>query len=122
MPRKVMPMIHVPDVRAAMEWYRSIGFTVLGVNEADGFMDWAMLSFGEGTIMFSEGGQPSTAFRREVDLYVQTEGVDELYQRLSGRVEVVEGPHDTFYGMREIIIRDLNRFWITFGEKIEKTE
>jgi hypothetical protein len=23
---------------------------------------------------------------------------------------------DTFYGMREFIIRDLNRFWITFGQ------
>jgi len=113
-------MIHVPDVRAAMEWYRSIGFTVLGVHEEGGFMDWAMLSFGDGTIMFSEGGQPSTAFRREVDLYVQTEGVDDLYRRLSGRVEVVEEPHDTVYGMREIIIRDINRFWITFGEEMEK--
>jgi uncharacterized glyoxalase superfamily protein PhnB len=122
MPRKVMPMIHVPDVRVATEWYQSIGFTVLGVHEEDGFMDWAMLSFGEGIIMFSEGGQPSTAFRREVDLYVQTEGIDDLYQQLRGRVEVVEGPHDTFYGTREIIIRDLNRFWITFGEEIEKTE
>jgi len=28
----------------------------------------------------------------------------------------VEGLHDTFYGMREFIIRDLNRFWITFGQ------
>jgi uncharacterized glyoxalase superfamily protein PhnB len=122
MPRKVMPLIHVPDVRTAVEWYQSIGFTVLGVNEAEGLMDWAMLSFGEGTIMFSEGGQPSTAYRREVDLYVQTEGIDDLYQQLRGRVEVVEGPHDTFYGTREIIIRDLNRFWITFSEEIEKTE
>jgi hypothetical protein len=26
-------------------------------------------------------------------------------------VEIVEGPHDTFYGMR-----DCNRFWITFGQ------
>jgi len=34
---------------------------------------------------------------------------------LKGRVDVVEGPHDTFYGMRELIIRDLNRFWITVG-------
>ena len=31
-------------------------------------------------------------------------------------MDVVEGPHDTFYGMREFIIRDLNRFWITFGK------
>ena len=119
MPRKVTPMIHVPDVRATIDWYQSIGFTVIGTNEEDGVMDWAMLSFGEGTVMFSAGGRPSTAHRREVDLYVQTERVDDLYQRLSGRVEVVEEPHDTFYGMREIIIRDLNRFWITFGEEIE---
>jgi hypothetical protein len=30
----------------------------------------------------------------------------------------VEGLHDTFYGMREFIIRDLNRFWITFGSPL----
>ena len=119
MPRKVTPMIHVPDVRATMEWYRSIGFTVIGTNEEDGVIDWAMLSFGDGTVMFSAGGRPSTAHRREVDLYVHTEKVDDLYEYLSERVDVVEAPHDTFYGMREIIIRDLNGFWITFGQEIE---
>ncbi len=25
---KVVPMIHVPDVQATVEWYKSIGFTV----------------------------------------------------------------------------------------------
>jgi hypothetical protein len=35
---------------------------------------------------------------------------------LRNRVEVVEGPHDTPYGMRDFIIRDPNRFWITFGQ------
>ena len=29
---------------------------------------------------------------------------------------MVEDLHDTFYGMREFIIRDLNGFWITFGQ------
>jgi hypothetical protein len=28
----------------------------------------------------------------------------------------VEDPHDTFYGMREFIVRDNNGFWITFGQ------
>jgi uncharacterized glyoxalase superfamily protein PhnB len=111
-------MVHVPDVRATMEWYQAIGFTVANFNEEDGVIDWAMLSFGDGTVMFNAGGQPSQAHRREVDLYVQTEGVDDLHQRLKERVEVVETPHDTFYGMRELIIRDLNRFWITFGQEI----
>src|SRR5262249_51040544 len=44
--------------------------------------------------------------------------VDDLYQSLKDRVEVVEGLHNTFYGMREFIIRDLNRFWITFGQDV----
>ena len=31
-------------------------------------------------------------------------------------IDVVEDPHDAFYGMREFIIRDLNGFWMTFGQ------
>lgn len=42
--------------------------------------------------------------------------VDALFARLAGRVEVVEALHDTAYGVREFIIRDCNRFWLTFGE------
>jgi hypothetical protein len=49
---------------------------------------------------------------------VYTEGVDDLYDRIRNRVEIVEGPHDMFYGMREVIVRDLNGFWITFGQEI----
>ena len=116
--KKVVPMIHVPDVRAAAGWYESIGFTVARTNEEDGEMNWALLSFGSSELMFNEGGQPSTSHRREVDLYVHVDDVDDLYLRLKDRVEVVEEPHDTFYGMRELIIRDLNRFWMTFGEPL----
>ena len=82
-------------------------------------MNWASLSFGNSEVMLNEGGKASTQHRREVDLYALTENVDELYRRLKDRVEVVEGPHDTFYGMREFIIRDINRFWITFGQPIQ---
>ena len=113
-------MIHVPDVRQTVEWYKSIGFDAVNTNDEDGELDWAMLSFGDGYVMFSEGGQPSDRDRREVDLYVHTENLDELFERLKDRVEIREGLHETFYGMREFIIRDLNRFWITFGEPAKK--
>ena len=120
MSRRVMPMVHVPDVRAAVDWYQSVGFKVIGTHEDGGVMDWAMLSFGDGILMFNIGGQPSADHRREVDLYVRTEKIDDLYQQLREQVEVVEEPHDTEYGMREFIIRDLNRFWVTFGQDIPK--
>jgi uncharacterized glyoxalase superfamily protein PhnB len=114
---KVLPMIHVPDVRATVDWYQNIGFKVIDTygNEGEG-LSFAMLSFGSSEVMFSEGGQPSTRDRREVDLYVYSDDVDDLYGRLKEQVEVVQSPHDTFYGMREFIVRDLNRFWITFGQ------
>ena len=87
-------------------------------NECGDGLGFALLAFGSSELMFSEGGQPSTQHRREVDLYVYSDDVDGLYQRLKDRVEVVEGLDDTFYGMREFIIRDLNRFWITFGQPV----
>lgn len=119
MAERVVPMIHVPDVRATAEWYASIGFQVRRTNEPDGDMDWALLSFGSTQIMLNEGGLASSNYRREVDLYVHTDDVQALYDRLKNRVEIVEHLHDTFYGMREFIIRDLNRFWITFGQSSE---
>ena len=114
---RVVPMIHVPDVRSTVDWYKEIGFTVDATygDEGDG-LSFAVLAFGKSQVMFNQGGPPSTDHRREVDLYVYTEKVDDIYLRLKDRVEIVEGPHDTFYGMRELIIRDLNRFWITFGQ------
>ena len=112
-------MIHVPDVRATVEWYTSIGFTACDTYDDGGDgMSFALLSFGTSEVMFNAGGKPSALDRREVDLYVHADNVEELYLRLKDRVEVVEGLHDTFYGMREFIIRDVNRFWVTFGQDI----
>ena len=118
MAKNVTPMIHVPDVRANVEWYTQIGFTVTDTYDDGGSgLSFAILSFGGGQVMFNSGGQGSPQKRREVDLYLDVDNVDDVYQALKDRVEVVEAPHDTFYGMREFIIRDLNRFWITFGHQ-----
>jgi uncharacterized glyoxalase superfamily protein PhnB len=121
MQQNVVSMIHVPDVRATVDWYVSIGFTAVRYNEEDGEMNWALLSLGNSEIMLNAGGKASAAERREVDFYVHADDVDELYRGLKDRVEVVEGLHDTFYGMREFIVRDVNRFWITFGQPVRSS-
>lgn len=112
------PMIHVPDVRATVEWYKSIGFQVRGTYEDCDEMSWASVTYGGSEVMFNTGGRASDAERREVDLYIRTDGVDILYQSLKDRVEVVVDLYNAFHGMREFIIRDCNRFWITFGQPI----
>jgi uncharacterized glyoxalase superfamily protein PhnB len=118
MEKKAVPMIHVPNVRATVDWYKDIGFTVRATyDDGDDGLSFAILSFGSSEVMFNQGGQTSTQHRREVDLYIYTDQLDDLFGRLKERVDVVEGPHDTFYGMREFIFRDLNRFWITFAQE-----
>jgi uncharacterized glyoxalase superfamily protein PhnB len=52
-------------------------------------------------------------------LYITTDNVDDLYRRLKDRVQVVEELYDAFYGMREFIIRDINGFWVTFGQPMQ---
>ena len=49
---------------------------------------------------------------------MDVEDVDELFASLKDRVEIVESPHDTDYRMREFIVRDPNRFRITFGKDL----
>ena len=96
MPQQVVPMIHVPDVRPAADWYVSIGFTFVRHNEEDGEVNWVLLTFGNSELMLNSGGKASASDRREVDLYILTDNVDDVYRRLKDRVQVVEEPHDTF--------------------------
>ena len=112
----VVPMIHVPDVRSTADWYASIGFTVLETAEDEGETNWADLAFGASRVMLSAGGRPSEAERREVDLYVTVGDVAAVRSRVEGRAEIVEEVADTFYGHRTFIVRDPNRFWITFAQ------
>jgi uncharacterized glyoxalase superfamily protein PhnB len=119
MPR-VTPMFHVPDVEATARWYEAIGFTIRDLARDCDDVTWAALAFGESEIMLSIGGRASDAPRREVDLYLTVDDVEAAFRRVEGKAEIVEPLHDTFYGMREFIIRDCNRFWITFGQPLKR--
>ncbi len=99
MSEKVVPMIHVPDVRATAEWYVSIGFKLVRYNEEDGEINWALLSYGHSELMLQSGGKLSTAHRREVDLYIHTDNVERVYRNLKDRTQLVVDLYDAFYGM-----------------------
>jgi len=46
MPQDVVPMIHVPDVSATVDWYVSIGFKLVRQNENRWRDQLGKLSFG----------------------------------------------------------------------------
>ncbi len=116
--QQVVPMIHVPDVRATVAWYESIGFAVLNTFENEEAMTFALLSYGDSQIMLNAGGRSTLDDRRDVDLYVRTSDVDTLFERLKDRVEIKFGLDNTFYGAREFVVDDPNRFWLIFGQDL----
>jgi ankyrin repeat protein/catechol 2,3-dioxygenase-like lactoylglutathione lyase family enzyme len=130
----VQPMLRVPNVRATVDWYRAIGFELAGAHEIDTDEAWAGMSLGGAYLMFVPRG--SGGGDREVSLWLRTTRIDELYAALKQRQleranAVLEGAgasvpearftadiHDTFYGLREFTIVDLNGYELNFAQSI----
>lgn len=119
MPQHVAPMIHVSDVRATVEWYERLGFRVLETfgDGGDG-LSFGIVTFGDSRVMFNQGGAASDAPRREVDLYVYADDLEQHHERIRALIPITQPLSDTDYGMREFGVRDLNGFWITFGRDL----
>ena len=128
-------MIPVPDVRATVDWYRSIGFELEGAHELDTDAAWAGMSFGGCYLMFISRGTAAT--RREVSLWLMTDRIDDLYQLFKQRqldrargilagaeavtpqARFTSDLHDTFYGQREFSIVDLNGYELNFAQRVK---
>jgi ankyrin repeat protein len=134
---RVTPMLSVPDVKATVAWYQSIGFELAGsYGENDG-MNWACVRLGAVELMFV----PATdAWRREVagvSVWIYTNRIDDLYARLKQRqldraraalggevLDTLDVPftldlHTAFYGQREFGIRDPNGVHVMFAQPLD---
>jgi len=133
----LVPMLAVPDIDAAVAWYRAVGFELTGSNGEPGKLDWAEVRLGEARLMFASSGDawhPGTA---GLDLWLYTNRIDELYAHLRRRQfdrsrEVLAGRepetpeirfradlYTTHYRMREFAIEDPNGVDLTFAQPVE---
>jgi uncharacterized glyoxalase superfamily protein PhnB len=117
MPKRIVPMLSVPDVRATVDWYVSIGFELTSQFEHEGTVSWASLRLGRGQLMLNAGGKVASEPKRDTALYIYVGNVDKLYAKLKNHVDVVEDLHDSFYGMREFVIHDFNGFRLIFASE-----
>ena len=132
---KGVPMIYVPDVRRALEWYTSIGFKELARYEDDGLVNFGMVSFGKAELMLNMHGQRGS---QAASLWFYTDQVDALYQLLKSRqmsaaqaslageggldsgIEFEQDIENMFYGARQFCIRDLNGYELYFIQSVEE--
>jgi ankyrin repeat protein/uncharacterized glyoxalase superfamily protein PhnB len=132
---KGVPMIYVPDVRRALEWYASIGFKEVARYEDDGLVNFGMVSLGKAELMLNMHGQRGS---QGASLWFYTDQVDALYQllksrqmsaahaslagegRIDGGIEFEQDIENMFYGARQFCIRDLNGYELYFIQSIDE--
>jgi hypothetical protein len=135
--KKGVPMIYVPDVGRALDWYVSIGFTETARFEDDGLVNFGMVSFGQAEVMLNMHGKPAP---HDASFWLYTDQVDNVYQLLKSRqleaaqaalggaaadqeqikIEFEQDIEDMFYGARQFCIRDLNGYQLYFIQSDEE--
>jgi uncharacterized glyoxalase superfamily protein PhnB len=119
------PNLFVKDIRATIEFYKILGFNlVMSVPaEADGNLDWAMVSSGNVTFMFqtfqSLGDTLPMISRQDggsLLFYIRIRKIRTFFDTVKDKVNVVHGLQKTFYGATEFSITDPNNYLLTFAE------
>ncbi|MEZ5665878.1 MAG: VOC family protein [Alphaproteobacteria bacterium] len=113
---RAMPVLQVADVARSVAFYRDrLGFAEEGL-WGDG-PDFAIVRCGRVTIALDrsrEGGVPVNQYWAAY-LYVDDD-VDALCARYrDAGVEIVRGPEDMFYGLRDFDVRDPDGHLLAFG-------
>jgi hypothetical protein len=108
--------LRVPDIAHTINWYQGIGFQCTGTHQEPGCeLDWAMIAWKGAAFMLYPGGR-AAAQTKDAGLYLETESIDPMIQVLKERnADIIEINERTEYAKREIVIRDLNGFQVTFS-------
>jgi uncharacterized glyoxalase superfamily protein PhnB len=106
------PVLHVPDVQAAVGYYRD----VLGFASDFGDDLYAVVWRDNSAIHFVRGDRSPSG----VHLFQWVRDVDACYEEIKARgAEIAAEPEDQRYGIRDFNVRDPNGVSIVFGQDIE---
>jgi len=108
---RLVPMLPVKSVRASLDFYEKLGFTVEDRNDNWG---WAMLRLDECQLMLDQSINAHADAPRDSVIYLYPENVEEYHRQLRESGLAVPDLNVTFYDMTEFRIDDPdgNRLWI----------
>ncbi len=117
----------VENVSETINYYHAVlGFDKISSVPEEGDFVWASMRKDDVEIMFQEeenlkNDLPALSSESPgggTTLFLKINGVDDLYNRIYKKADVVDGLRDTFYGMREFTIRDINGYYLTVAEPV----
>jgi len=124
--KRLTPNIIVEDVSKTVDFYKDmlVCFELVDYESTNEKLDWALLRCGDVQLMFESRKSMADSIpilknentSEAMTIYIELEGIKELYKMMKDKVNIVVGLHDTTYGMREFLIQDCNGLVITFAE------
>jgi uncharacterized glyoxalase superfamily protein PhnB len=119
----VSPNLYVDSVTETLEFYKILGFNVVIQLPETDEPYFAMIAREKVTFLIqsleSLGSDLPDVKRTgggSIMLYLQINGLAELYTQINNRVHIIKKPDTTFYGTTEFTIKDNNGFVLTFAE------
>ena len=117
---KIVPVLKVSDMQKSVAFYTGIlGFTVVWRAANDGGGENCMLQAGAADVLLSTGSQLGDQPQFTGTLYFHMAGVEEFFDRIKNRVEVVWPLEAMDYGQTEFGIRDRDGYTLAFAEARE---
>ena len=121
--KKLWCNMMVADVNKAIEFYADVlGFQ----HDRNKVLVYALIKNGDIELMLQEQKSlrenvPAFADSADISssavLYFEVDDLVTLADRLKTQCEVVRDLHDTFYGMKEIYVKDLNGYVLGFAQR-----
>jgi uncharacterized glyoxalase superfamily protein PhnB len=114
-----MPVLRVTDLDRAANFYTDVlGFTVCWRSANDGGGENVMLESGETAVLLSTGTHLGDTPAFTGTLYFHMTGVQEFFERIKDRVEIVWPLENMEYGQKEFGIRDCDGYLLAFAEEL----
>lgn len=123
--KSLAPDLMVENITESLAFYTGVlGFEKIMAHPQEGEPVWAMIKSGDVRIMLEakQGMQKSVpgfdgiSIGASLTLFIETDDVDGLYAEIKDKVEIVKDIETTFYGMREVAIKDIDGYVLVFAQ------
>ena len=119
--QKVVPVLKVSDMQKSVDFYTGVlGFTVAWRAANDGGGENCMLQAGDTNLLLSTGPHLGDRPQFTGTLYFHIAGVQEFFEQIKHKVEIVWPLETMDYGQKEFGTRDCDGYTLAFAEALER--
>ena len=123
--KSLTPNLMVKDVNKTLDFYTNVlGFELLQTVPEDGIFEWGFVKYGNVKLMFQKETSIKSEYKElenfknggALTFYIRVEGLQNWYEKIKDKTNVIKPLHKTPYEANEFAIIDINGFILSFSD------